>query len=693
MLLNERYKRFCVAISSMLLLMHPRQSTQLRRRSLVFKMVKIRALLSFATLLACVAAHPVSLPEKATAQGQQELVSYARNVRLHARRIEGSPLRRISSIDEVLTDLGMTRDDPGALAIAAFSRRRQPAIVSRGVDMHQRRIVSDAYRHYMALVPIRGDEVDRDNPERLALEMLYSQGRSRFSHITGVIELMLQHRAALLLHGERLAFLEALLLRFRQTRDVMTPTIDEILGTSTEDVQRERLDRWLAGDFSNVPLFLQRRVQARVQPLISSPERFIQDLIMVNGLERDLDDFVERLELETAAAGQRLPHTHLKKRDEPPRPRVSRPGGPAEALDVQVPHRHEFRIQPRSTDSTDTNKGIWRDRTIQEALDELGMEEWEAGSRPIGNFWRLKQPLFLPMTRTRESLKPLAAIYSPYQRTYRVRGSAFSHSIQNADTLRYELNDGTARDRFRRMVRILQHTVDNAEALRLDRVRVEYLQALIRRFEVAADLLTRMPKEIAHRAPLWAAERFNEPGGSSDPLTRLYEVLAKTVLETQQFLTVRLKIAKVNFDRFALDLWFLNRLEIEFDRLVPGAGTRMATGIRWISRDVSESSLSIVKRDPTEADMQSTLDGVGMSLQDPSARPIAIWRLSQESLLDQRTIPQHVGRALRFTWESHRRRYVPASIAAHAVSDEARLSPYLNADEGRRFMNVRMIIR
>ena len=646
---------------------------------------------------------PQSLNAEAKSSSER---SASHPLKLLRRRIGTPPpsQERLGSIEDTLDTMQMAPDSPGALAIADFFRRREPLVPIRRIAAEDRQRLVELYRPYYLRHPVSGDALDLQNRVVLFAEMAYSSGRDRFRDIQPIIEHLLRHQDALELNGFRARFLEAVRERFQRSEAEMTPTVDELIGLGTRRERAARIVRWINNDYNEEPSQVRDRLRQRVHPVIRTPETYIQDLHFLQRIESDLDEILEHYDQELELASRRTAHPPVKKRD---LPQVSSSeNAPAEEATVppeaQSAKSRLVEILPRATDPASRGQSIWREPTLHDALQHLGLRSNDVGALPIADFWRMNQLLFRPVPRDRETLQQLAAVYRSYQGSFPIRGPDFD--TRSEEVLSNEMMETSGRNRFRAIDAVLSHLLQHHSPLQLDDTRVSYLEALRERFLLSAQLLTPTPSEIVDRS---VDARTVLPAGRSS-----LDNLHSTVSRTLEFLRVRTRIAQNNIDRISLDFHLLSHLEAELDHLVRGADTRMTTGARMLRRDTSGAARlrprlqprrnnaaapeEVRGSRPNPAPLLPTnaiLTTIHMPQDDPGAEAIADFlRRSQPLLPLIRRAPEHRARLVSLYRDYQRA--TPVRGEHLILSEEATLSSLLTEDAGRdRFRRMERILR
>ena len=492
------------------------------------------------------------------------------------------------SMDEMLERLMMTRDDPGAFAIADFLRRREPLFPSHGVQFRDRRPLADLFRRYKQRHPFSGVTVYNDY-RRLYHDMVYSSGRDRFRDIQPIIDHMLTSREALRLSGPRIRFLEALRARFAHTEAALTPSVDEIHEPQgTEQHRLQRMLAWTYNDWTREPEAIRDRLRARLQPVFDASPPLLQDFDLLERVEMGLENYVRRFE-ELGLGNPRNVVTHLKKRSFFYSADVKSTAQGPNPANAKVGASHSVDLHLRSDDPPNRQESIWREPSWQEVLNRMGIAHGEIGAEAIGRFHSMRQPLFQAVPRSEEAMQALRNVYRTYQLAHPVRGLAvdimYTH-IFHAVTM-----EAAGRNRFRDVKAVLTHLIDNAVPLRLDPTRVRFLQALQQRFDLSARLLTPTPDEILRRGAQKLVVSFRDQSPAEELVAENDKVL--------EFLRVRTQLAKKNEHRFDVDSSILSYLEESLDHFVQRE-TRTFTGRPFIRRDNAAKEAANIPPGQTE---------------------------------------------------------------------------------------------
>ncbi|KAF6767670.1 hypothetical protein PSEUBRA_006377 [Kalmanozyma brasiliensis GHG001] len=259
---------------------------------------------------------------------------------------------------------------------------------------------------------------------------------------------------------------------------------------------------------------------------------------------------------------------------------------------------HRVNLQRRAGGTDNEPFSMWpasRGQTLADTMGDLGLQAGDRGALPIATFHHLKQDLFPRVPRSRETLQALSRVYRPYQLAHPVRGARIDPAEVGA--LADAVYERSGRDRIRDIRGVLSHLIDNAAPLGLDRVRVEYLQALRDRFHLSRQLLTPTPTELADRA----SEKFNEiyrleEHGSLHAAAATAALQAHAAAATRD-IDIRGRIAENNIMRFDIDFTLLRELERDLDNLVRGGDLRMATGFRRApvkKREMSQKGAGVI---------------------------------------------------------------------------------------------------
>ncbi|KAJ9474216.1 hypothetical protein PHBOTO_004296 [Pseudozyma hubeiensis] len=494
------------------------------------------------------------------------------------------------TLEQAWEGLWMTGDDPGAHSIADFLRRHQELLPNINIDPHQRHSLMERYQQYQRTHPLRGSTVNYDEPRFLLREMTLASGRDRIRDIQPIINHMLQNQEPLQLAGARAAYLEAVRQRFGHTEADMTPTVDELIQLASTDEVLSRMTNWVHDNSEHEPLEIRERLRARMYQPIHSPLRFVQDLSLLQKVEKALDGYVARV----GNAGR-----HLDRRDilesaiDTPDPckqaSTASKRQNSGKIGVLVPSQSEHSehlgsrrvaLLARAGDPSSSQRTFVPDQSFTEAMNGLPLELHETGALPIATYWSVQRQLFPPSARSHEALQELQSIYVPYQHAHPVRARAVN--IRDDRTFASQLMEAVGRDRFRDIDKVLKHLIDNKDELGLDEVRIEYLKALKARFQYANRVLTPTPDEILDRG----TERIQ---GLRDPRVATNDIKA-ILAKVSAYVRVRSRISEANAHRLAVDLGLLGHLEESLDQVVQGVNLRMMTGRRLLRRDIAQMS-------------------------------------------------------------------------------------------------------
>ncbi|SJX64291.1 uncharacterized protein SRS1_14940 [Sporisorium reilianum f. sp. reilianum] len=521
------------------------------------------------------------------------------------------------SIDDMLQSLDMTRDELGAYEIADFLRRGQRLLPSHGIALRHRQELGDLYRSYKQRHPFSGAAVDYEDPATLMYDSTFGSGRNRFRDIEPIIEHMLQNQEALQLNGPRVAFLQAAQARFAQTKAALTPTADDLLERADTEAEREqRLVRWANLDFRQDPPALIDFLWPRLHAEPRHWMRIARDLHFLQHIEIALERCVARVDEESASI-------HRKKRSLSPSTPAASFKHEHEGVHGGLGASHRVDLHPRSDSDTEDQPGSSEQgRTLEDLAESMGLPAEDPKSVPIARVWHSGEPLFPPVARSQEALQELQRVYGAYQRAHPVRGLA-ADITENAIHY-HQVMRSAGRDRFRDIDDVLNHLLLNAEPLRLDSFRVNYLRALRDRFDLTEQLLTPTQAEIVDGATRRIGAAIAGPSAAENS--------AAEAIKLVKYFGVRGNVADNNRSRFVLDLTFLSALEEELDHLVRGAGTRMATGMPVSRRDVLQQTPADILQQRVEG--SASLGSQQRHGKDETTHKIVRRRLVQSSPQD-----------------------------------------------------------
>lgn len=481
-------------------------------------------------------------------------------------RSHNQGIGREPTIDETLDDLGLRREDPGAVSIASYHRLRQPVFMPlpRSPDALQQ--LAAAYQPHQRAHPFRGSQVDVLDEMILAHQLSSDYGRGRFRSVDPVLKHLIDNADSLGLDQTRVRYLEALRGRFRLVERLLTPTPAEITNRAAARARGRTLDSSLTNVIRQSIEETVQRSRIRMRVAINNVERISLDSTFLSQLEDELDQMV------SGATARMATGTHLFRREVSARPVAF--GGVD--MHLRSPGPADAGISAGSSDGSQQGAAGNRNAAL------LHIPRPERGLDRAAHFLNQDQPLFPPVPRTRQTLQRLDAVFRTYQQAHPV---PIAHiDILDFDVLTNELMYTGARDRFRNIQPVLSHLINNAGALGLDRTRIDYLETLRDRFRLAERLLTPTVNEIESRG----VEKIRRL--QLGPF--LVQDLARIKEETSQFLSIRINIADNNGARLRRDLLMLSNLERQLEYIVAGASTRMATGgilRRLHRRGVSET--------------------------------------------------------------------------------------------------------
>ncbi len=574
------------------------------------------------------------------------------------------------NINREYTAMHLSRHEPGSRQIRAFYRLNSKLLGSIDESMDQLSRFATQYRRYQDAIPHRGTSVDLSDGQVMYRNMMFARGRNRFRAMQPIIAHLLENKRDFLLDNVRVQYLQALQHRFRETEQLMTPTPDDFVKEHTESAEQT----YRAGQITREQLVQVRRefavaslehIRARKQLALANLKRWRKDLEIVNDLEKEFEDIMRYLPPEIAGL-------HRRALDEP---------GTESAFASQTASR-----TPLSANDILASNLLPRN---------------DPSAKSITTFLRRQVPVLPSAPREAEHRQALINLYGRYKARIPIRGTDFP--FENDLLVAKHMTHNVGRDRFIYMDRVLSYLVSNSRQLGLDKDRLRFLQSLTVRFAHTAQLMSPTVDEYQQRiARMFRDER---EGRISSAGLRL------ALTKVSNDIEARTRKGAEMASRFTYDLALINKLEQEFDAIVSqvlSIGARAARRKR--RRDVSHDAkpdgeaMKLEKREPspprasgeesnTQVSMSQVLTPTGMSLADPYAQAIANWRLSDKDLLEREHVPSDLKAVLRGMWHEHRNTYGPQPITGDLAPEYARLSPYLNANEGERFDRINHIIR
>ncbi len=679
-------------------------------------MVTFRALLGIFVLGTCVAAQPIAR-SGGTSAAEPELLSNSLNSRLSLSK---------RAIDAEVPDAagGASREygvwSPGdTLRIATFLAGDHNIFPRNSLATPAVQQLAAAYRPYQRNFPARGLPRDGLSADAIVSRLFEVEGRNRLRQMQSVLGTVIDNALAFRLDQTRIQYLEALRRRFHVSEQILTPTATEIGDRAVTRTPAPPVvyDSAYFDRMAAHIEYLARRMNTRQMIVSRTTPPLAVNFALLGHLEDELDRVIS-----TPFAPSRQLNTLLQLH-------------PRGVSDEQAAHQEGRTLQRRDTwtsfdeqeaeeealgseSNTGSRKMLikrqtnnvrehlggqrWpmREITMEEALHRNALEPTDPGAIPIGEFWRRNIDLLSPMRGNERRRRQLASMYEHYRQTVAITGTALNFHDHNAIVKETYMSVG--RDRFRHMTPILRYLIEHRSQLRLDPVRVAYLEALLVRFQDTERLLTPSAEEQANEM-LRHARIIEENVGN----VRAVRAALGSMNDGSERMLHRIGSARENLWRILQDMRFVNHLEKEIEEIVDNPASTAARGVRrLVPRDHVEEhgayadkeranlieKRAIQEQPLTDEEMRSALSGIGMHLQDVAARPIATWRLSEAMLLLHDRVPQDLKAVLRGGWVAYRANHPRIPFDHAFLSDQVRLAPYFDTDRGARFGSAIRVI-
>ncbi|SPO28475.1 uncharacterized protein UTRI_04872 [Ustilago trichophora] len=519
--------------------------------------------------------------------------------------------------------------------------------------------------------------------------------RERLLEMRKIIRALLHHSNTLQLDKTRAEYLERLQARLQEASQVLSPTKGEL----QEQVRRilyEQLSHMSPESYDSLFLWFQGQDEQRQNRISTHRDRLNVDFDLVSKLEAEMEELLGRMK---PAAHHLLRRSDLSgdSRD-PPADHRSVPNTAKEAPATL----RLIDLRPRSPNEPGL-KSSSRPRAspllpIDVVLRAMGMPQDEPGSEAIANYLRRSDSLLPMIRRAPTERRQLLNLYRHYQSWIPIRGQNLQ--LEDANFFSNLLIDDVGRDRLRHMEPVLTYMLEHSEALGVDSVRKSFLQALQERFRESLDFLTPTISDIQR-----SAEQELRNTASGQNMQQHSKIAARMTSDMQQ----RMRRAMDRRIRLMNDFSLMKYLEKELEAISDHAEQVAGSSRRLFRRDEvpggsptnrlspslpGANSVPIVgQAQHTDGNMQQILHPLGMDLADAHAQPIAVYRLSESALLENRAMPQYLESQLHDVWLDHRQHYQPGNVFGQDVPYSVKLQRYVETDEGERFGSANRIIK
>ncbi len=678
-------------------------------------MIPFRALLGILVLSAFVAAQPIRRSD-GIPTAEPELLSNSLNSRIF--------LSKRANDAEVPDIAGGASHEYGVwsqgdtLRIATFLAGDHNIFPRNSLATPAVQQLAAVYRPYQRNFPARGLPRDGMSADAIVTNLFEVSGRNRLRQMQAVLGTVIDNALAFRLDRTRIQYLEALRRRFHVSEQILTPTATEIgdLALTRVPAPPVEYDSAYFNRMAEHIEWVARRMNTRQMIVTRTTPPLAINFALLGHLEDELDRVIS-----TPSVPSRQLNTLLRLH---PRDvagdEAAHQGGPTrqrrdawtsfddeiaeeEALGSNLSTPRRKMLIKRQADVREHLGGQpWpmREMSVEEALGRNALEPTDPGAIPIAEFWRRNIDLLAPMRGNERRRQQLAGMYEQYQQVVPITGRALNFHDANAIVEQTYMSEG--RNRFRHMTPILRYLVEHRSQLRLDPVRVAYLEALLGRFRETERLLT--PSAEEHANEMLRHARIGEED------FRDVQVVRNTlhaVSDGSERILNRLGSARENLWRILQDLRFVNHLEKEIEEIVDNPVSPAARGVRRlvprdgfqdqgadasINKDNTIEERAVKEHPHTDEEMRFALSGIGMHLQDQAARPIASWRLSDAMLLLHDRVPHDLKAVLRGGWVAYRANHPRIPFDHAFLSDQNRLAPYFNTDRGARFGSAIRVI-
>lgn len=463
-------------------------------------MVRFETVLAALATLACVASMPsaprdlVAIHGRVAVGGEADPAHLSRRLvsdegpQLLDRRAGNSenepfsmwPTRPAPTLADTMEELGLHPDDLGAHPIASFRHLRQTLFPRTPRSQETLQELASIYHPYQSAHPQRGARVNLEDQDVFVSLMLDEAGRNRIRDIRAILDHLIEQAHHLGLDPIRVQYLDALRERFRISRQLLSPTPEEIIerGTRGFETRMRAEGASNAAASSSLPSELARttrNVYIRTRLAENNVHRFELDFGLLQDLENDLDELVRGASIRMATGFR---GRHIFRRDV----------WQQESIE---PNRKETPIQARRTLSRRRviPSSSSSDAVQPPPLEMAALQHWPERTRDrtiwsLASVLRGEQPPLLPMIHhTPQHRDELLSRFRRYQTLVPVHGHALD--LGNAQLLMRLWMDDVGRDRFRRIEPIVSYLLTNREALNSGPSRVRLLRALERRFREA----------------------------------------------------------------------------------------------------------------------------------------------------------------------------------------------------------------
>ncbi|CDU25437.1 uncharacterized protein SPSC_05330 [Sporisorium scitamineum] len=640
-------------------------------------------------------------------------------VQLHPRsggNSEGQPqsIWQGPSTEETMASLGLRDVDLGAEAIARFWNLRAPLFPSVPRSQETLQELKNVYSPYQSEHPLRAQRADITDASIFTAQVLESGGRDRFADIDEVLHHLVSNPTPLGLDAIRINYLRALKLRFDLANQLLTPTPSEIVRMGAAKIRRVPRGMSAVEEIWAIFKRIFQYLGVRSQLAQNNRARWKLDLTLLSHLEECLDLLVRGAETRMATGGARVFRRGISQetrddallqaeQDSDSRTHQPRPSKAGTLHRIKrglifPPSSPEIPATlSRPTQSTPTD-GDWNEEEEEEET-----QPHRSVPRTIEQFLHRDEALLPTISQSPDQRAHLTNLFRTYQEKVPLHGEGLD--LENAQSLTNLMMNDIGRDRFRHIQPLLAYLLEHRQALRLNKVRVRFLKTAAKRFRKVERMMSPTLDDFARQVRLASESRKSDEISNEAYQTILRSIYRGKVLRSNR--------VSIHSNDMVYDLKIIKRIETEFGDISGPIQRAGEAGSHLVRREVRlyarmddeeeqppvgpepSSPWSVNRRQPTTVEMGQILSPIGMQLDDEYARPIAVWRLHESSLLFTRTIPSDLRLALRWQWDKYRRAFphnAPINFDG-MLSVQDGIAPYIDTDEGARFGRARRIIR
>lgn len=616
---------------------------------------------------------------------------------------------REPTLQELAASMGFGADDPTGEPVARFWRLRESIFRPAPGFEESVREPKSLYSPYQDAHPVRGADADTTYPAIFHDQVLGSAARNRFRDIDALLSYVLENAVPLGFDEILVAYLRAIKQRFDLYKQLSTPTDAEIVDRALDKIRAA-----LGGpsEIQDTTASIVKRIkhaEVRSKLAENNVARDKLDSYLIGDLEHSLDSsdrVVPGAETHTATtkpllrrnASQDVPADDLPQH--------------AQGSDSLTSHPRVPATLSRSTPLTTTNND----------LSEEDRPRGHAGPSEIERFLQRNEPLLPALGRATDRREYLIRLFRAYQDAVPLRGESLN--LENAQLFTRLTMDNVGRDRFKHIGRIMEYMIVNREDLRLNRFRTRFLKAAAARFRKLERLLSPTLEDFREREQL--AADYKDRGTLSG---EQYQLVMRAINSGKALRSSR---ALVHGKVIEYDLNLIKRIEKELEEISSPIQQAEEVGSRLVRREArlqarmegekqplpedkrseqrllepaeepqpfaqpdQSSSRVVNERMPTDVEATRILSGLGMHLTDEHARPIAAWRLHEAGLLEGRTDSGVAAGRLRHEWSRYRQEFPEEAPFNYGniVPMQVGINPYIDTDEGARFLRARKIMR